>query len=96
MNNCANKRVARNDLCGYFRSAICWTAVSGIVLVVLLVLLAVSAGNHRGSPVPQIVGAWALTFTDGTTQVVTLNADGTLSANDNVVYRWTGISAAAH
>ena len=96
MHEFADARIARNDREKSFKSATCLTIISGIVLVALVFILAVPAWNRHNSIVPQFVGAWTLTFADGTNQLVTFNPDGTVSASDNVVYRWSGTSTEIH
>ena len=96
MHEFADERIARNDRKRFFRSATGWTIISGSVLVVLVLVLAVFSWSRRNAIVPQFVGTWTLTFADGTNQLVTFNPNGTVSANDNVVYRWTGTSTEVH
>ena len=96
MDEFADERIARDDHRSSFKSGTCWTIISCSVFVVLVVVLAASARNRRNSIVPQFVGAWTLTFADGTNQLVTFNPDGTVSASDNVLYRWSGTSTEVH
>ncbi len=96
MHEIADERIARHDRQKSFKSATCWTIISGIVFVALVLILAVPAWNRHSSIVPQFVGAWTLTFADGSEHLVTFNPDGTVSANDNVVYCWSGTSTEVH
>jgi hypothetical protein len=96
MHEFADECIARSDDQRSFKSPTYWTIILGSVLVVLILILAVPAWSQRNSIAPQFVGAWTLTLADGTSQLVTFNPDGTVSANDNVVYRWTGTSTEVH